>query len=87
MTGCARAYGNHVLAARFQGKGLVERGYTVYVCERYTQLFRCEPHGLFGNISILFLHVLKYFNKLMGLTPAAFQNWGKIKMGHKNLLG
>ena len=43
-------------------------------------------YGLFGNITVVFLNVLKHFNELIGLTTTSFQDLIERLGWHVNLL-
>jgi len=74
VTGGALAQGKNIPPGWFQSKGFIERGYPVDLNNRYTQTLRHGLHGLFGNVTVVFLNVLKHFNKLIWLTAASFQD-------------
>jgi hypothetical protein len=86
VTGCAGAHGENMLAGRFQSKGLIKGGYPVDFYNRHAETLGHGLHGLFGNVTVVFLNVLEYLNELMRLTVTSFQDFLKRLRRHFNLL-
>jgi hypothetical protein len=86
VTGCARAHGEDILTGWFQSKSFVKGSHPVDFHYRYSETLGHGLHGLFGNITVVFLNVLEHFNELIRLTQTSFQNLSERLGRHINLL-
>jgi hypothetical protein len=86
VTGGTCAEGKDMFAGRLQPKGLVKRGNPIDFNKRYTEILGCSPHGLLGNVTIILLNVLKYFNKLIRLAATSFHDLLESLWWHINPL-
>jgi len=83
---CAHTHDEVVLAAWFQFECFVKGCHPVDFHERYAKFPGRSFHGLFGDVTVIFLNVLKDFNELMGLTAPSLQDLIQCLNRHFDLL-
>jgi len=86
VTGRAHAHDKMVSAAGFQFEGLVKGRHPADFHERHAKSPGRSLHGLFGDVTVVFLNIVKYFNELIRLTATSIQDLIERLGRHVNLL-
>jgi hypothetical protein len=86
VTGRAHAHDEVVSAAGFQFEGLVKGRHPADFHERHAKSLGRSLHGLFGDVTVVFLNIVKYFNELIRLTATSIQDLIERLGRHVNLL-
>jgi hypothetical protein len=75
-----------ISAAGLQFEGIIKGSYPVNFHKRHTKSSGHGPHGLFGNVTVVFLNVLQRFNELTRLAATSFHDLIERLGRHFNLL-